>query len=54
MSDNLAFPMTSSGWTTGTEDNDNGGTDSSFQTARKENISASTSADAATVTAPAA
>lgn len=54
VTDNLAFAMTSTGWTTGTEDNDNGGTDSSFQTARKVNIEASTSADTGTVTAPAA
>ena len=51
-SDNLAFSMASTGWTTGTEENNNGGTDSAAQTARKDNQSASTSADAATVTAP--
>lgn len=54
VTDNLAFAMTSSGWTTGTEDNDAGGTDCAFQTARKDNINTSTSADTATVTAPAA
>lgn len=54
VTDNLAFAMTSAGWTTGTEDNDPAGTDCSFQTARKDNVSASTSADTATVTAPAA
>lgn len=53
VTDNLAFAMTSSGWTTGTEDNDPAGTDCSFQTARKDNISSSTAADTATVTAPA-
>lgn len=51
--DDAAFAMTSSGWTTGTEDNDPTGTDCSFQTARKDNVSASTSADTATVSAPA-
>ncbi len=50
--DNTAFAMTSSGWTTGTEGSDTGGTDSAFQTALKSNVSASTSADTATVTAP--
>lgn len=54
VTDNLAFAMTSSGWTTGTEDNDPAGTDCSFQTARKDNVSSSTTADIATVTAPAA
>ena len=52
-SDNAAFAMTSSGWTAGTEDNDAGGLDSSFQTIRKENVSSSTTAQAATVSAPA-
>lgn len=51
--DNLPFAMTSSGWTTGTEDNDPTGTDCAFQTARKDNVSSSTAADAATVSAPA-
>jgi hypothetical protein len=51
--DNAAFAMTSTGWTTGTEDDDAGGTDSAFQTARKDNVSSSTSADASTVSAPA-
>lgn len=51
--DDAAFVMTSSGWTTGTEDNDPTGTDCDFQTARKDNISSSTSADTATVSAPA-
>lgn len=54
VTDNLAFSMAATGWTTGTEANDNGGTDSAFQTARKDNVSSSTSADTATVTAPAA
>jgi len=52
ITDNLSFSMASSGWTTGTEDNDPAGTDCSFQTARKDNVSSSTSADTATVTAP--
>ena len=51
--DNAAFAMTSTGWTIGTEDDDAGGTDSAFQTARKDNVSSSTAADAATVVAPA-
>ena len=51
--DNAAFAMTSTGWTIGTEDDDTGGTDSAFQTARKDNVSSSTAADAATVAAPA-
>lgn len=51
--DNQTFAMTSSGWTTGTEDNDPAGTDCSFQTARKDSISASTTGDTATVSAPA-
>lgn len=51
-SDNLGFSLASSGWTTGTEDNDAGGTDSSFQTARKDAQSSSTSADTATAAAP--
>src|SRR5262245_8846842 len=51
-SDNLALSMAATGWTTGTEANDTGGTDSAFQTARKDNVAASTSADTATVTAP--
>lgn len=51
--DNAAFAMTATGWTTGTEDNDGTGTDCAFQTARKENVSSSTGADAATVSAPA-
>ena len=50
--DNAAFAMTSSGWTDGTEDDDTGGTDSAFQTVRKSNVSASTSADTSTVAAP--
>lgn len=53
MEDNATFAMTSSGWTTGTVDNDPAGTDCSFQTARKDNVSSSTSADTATVSAPA-
>jgi hypothetical protein len=51
--DNAAFAMTSTGWTIGTEDDDATGTDCAFQTNRKDNISASTTADAATVAAPA-
>jgi hypothetical protein len=51
--DNAAFAMSSSGWTDGTEDDDAGGTDSAFQTIRKDNVSSSTSAAAATVSAPA-
>jgi hypothetical protein len=51
--DNAAFAMTSTGWTTGTEDDDAGGTDSAFQTARKDNVSSSTAADTSTVAAPA-
>lgn len=51
--DNAAFAMTSSGWTTGTEDNDPAGTDCAFQTARKDNIASSTAADTATCSAPA-
>jgi hypothetical protein len=51
--DNAAFAMTSAGWTIGTEDDDAGGTDSAFQTARKDNVSASTTADAMTCAAPA-
>lgn len=51
--DNAAFAMTSSGWATGTEDNSGTGTDCSFQTARKGEISTNTSADTATVSAPA-
>lgn len=54
VTDNLSFSMASSGWTTGTEDSDSGGTDSSYQTALKSNVSSSTSADACTVTQPAA
>lgn len=54
VTDNLAFAMTSSGWTTGTEDNASTGTDCAFQTARKDNVASSTGADTATVSAPAA
>ena len=52
-SDNAAFAMASSGFTEGTEDDDAGGLDSAFQTIRIDNASASTSAQAATVAAPA-
>ena len=54
VSDNLAFSMASTGWTTGTAGADAGGTDSGFQVAYKENVASSTTAAAATVTAPAA
>jgi len=50
--DNQA-PGTIGGWTAGTDDNDATGTDCDFQTFRKEDISAGTSADASTVAAPA-
>lgn len=50
--DNQSFAMTSTGWTTGTEDNDPAGTDCSFQTASKT-TSSNTAADTATVSAPA-
>lgn len=51
--DNQAFAMTSTGWTTGSEDPDVAGTDCNFQTARQDNVSVSTTADTATVSAPA-
>ena len=51
--DNAAFAMTSTRWTLGTEDDDAAGTDCAFQTARKDNVSSSTTADAMTVAAPA-
>jgi hypothetical protein len=54
VTDNLSFSMASTGWANGTEVNSGTGTDSAFQTAFKEDISASTSSDTATVTAPAA
>lgn len=51
--DNAAFDLTTAGWTIGTEDDDATGTDCAFQTARKDNVSSSTSADATTAAAPA-
>jgi hypothetical protein len=51
--DNLAFAMNGSGYTAGTEDADNGGTDSSFQTTRQDNVSGNISATASVVTATA-
>jgi hypothetical protein len=51
--DNASLAMNSTGWTAGIEDDDAGGTDSAFQTALKDNVSSSTSADTATVAAPA-
>jgi len=49
--DNTAFSMAPTGWTPGLEVNDTTGTDCAFQTARKENINASTSETASVVSA---
>lgn len=43
---------TSSGWTSGTLTNSTTGTDAGFNTLRKDNVSASTNADATTIPAP--
>lgn len=47
-SDITTFPAAPSGWTAGTSDTNTTGTDGSSQTYRKNNVSASTSADATT------
>ena len=52
--DDFATAPTVSGWTAGTQVETTTGTDASFGSFRKENVSSNTSADASTVSAPAA
>jgi len=51
--DNTTFAMTASGWTAGTGSSISTGTDANSMNQRKDNVSSSTGADTATVTAPA-